>query len=49
MIKVSRINPQSLVYKLKLMNKDMIYHIFREAPKSRNVEIIKFLKEYKQF
>ena len=31
------------------MNKDMIYHIFREAPKSRNVEIIKFLKEYKLF
>ena len=31
------------------MNKDMIYHIFKEAPKSRNVEIIKFLKEYKQF
>ena len=27
----------------------MIYHIFREAPKSRNVEIIKFLEEYKQF
>ena len=27
----------------------MIYHIFKEAPKSRNVEIIKFLKEYKLF
>ena len=31
------------------MNKDMIYHIFREAPKSRNMEIIKILKVYKQF
>ena len=27
----------------------MIYHIFKEAPKSRNVEIIKILREYKRF
>ena len=31
------------------MNEDMIYHIFKEAPKTRNMEIIKFLKEYKVF
>ena len=31
------------------MNKDMIYQIFREAPKTWNVEIIKFLKKYKLF
>ena len=29
------------------MNKDMIYHIFKEAPKSRNVGIIKIFKTTK--
>ena len=47
--KVSRINPWSQLIRFYLIHKDMIYHIFKEAPKSRNMEIIKFLKEYKQF